>query len=135
MSSEELEAKLSSLVERSLQDNQLKEEIVFDIPEKTIKIAWKKFINLRRYKCSIHSNEIRHIYNEHGDEVYHICKIHYHLEKFKYIERTTTRETHTGKNIPCFTITKQLEDKKLKIVQLHLSRNKTLSLKTLYEVV
>jgi len=58
----------------------------------------------------------------------------YYLEKFKSIEKTTARDTQTGKMIPCLTFTKQLKNKRVKIVKLNLSRKKLLSLKTLYEI-
>lgn len=132
----EIEEKLCKLIEKSLEDRQCRESFTFKLSEKTIAIAWKYyFIDLKNYSCTIHSDEIRHIENEHQYEVYHICKIHYYLHKFKKIERTKTTEVQTGRKIPCFTFTKQLKDKKVKIVKLNLSRKKMLSLKTLYEVV
>jgi len=132
----EIEAKICELVKKSLEDRQYAEEFTFKITEKTISIAWKRhFIDLKGYRCSIHSDEIRHIENEHPNDIEHICKIHYYLNKFKNIDRTTTKEAQTGKKIPCFTFTKQLKDRKVKIVKLNLSMKKVLSLKTLYEVV
>ncbi len=135
MDFEEIEAKLCDLVKRSLNNRMLKEELTFRISENIINHAWKhSFINLRKYSFKIHSDEIRHIQNQHQDEVYHICKIHYYLEKFNKVDKTTTRDNQTGKNIPCLTFTTQLKDKKIKIVKLNISRHKILSLKTLYEV-
>ena len=134
MDFEVIEAKICDLVKRSLINRQLKEELTFSLNEKTIDIAWKLyFINLRKYSFRIHSDEIRHIQNQHQDEVYHICKIHYYLDKFKKIEKTSTRDTETGKTIPCLTFTTQLKDKRVKIVKLNISREKILSLKTLCE--
>jgi len=134
VSSEELEAELLSLVERSLANKKLKEEIVFDIPPETIKIAWRKyFIDLRNFTCKVHSDEIRHIKKEHPDDVYHICKIHYYLAKFASVERSSTRDIKTGKDIPCLVFVKKFHDKKIQIVKLNLSRKKILSLKTLFE--
>jgi len=135
MSFEEIETHLCDLVERSLQDSMLKEEFVFQISSKIVESAWKYyFIDLKKYRFRVHSDDIRHIHNQHHEEVYHVCKIHYYLEKFKSIEKTTTRDTQTGKMIPCLTFTKQLKDKRVKIVKLNLSRKKLLSLKTLYEI-
>lgn len=134
MNFEVMEAKICDLVERSLINRELKETLTFSLNEKTIEVAWKtKFINLRKYSFRIHSDDIRHIQNEHQDEVYHICKIHYYLDKFKKIERTSTRDKQTGKTIPCLTFTTQLKDKRVKIVKLNISREKVLSLKTLFE--
>ena len=136
MSLEEIEKNLCLLVEKSLSNRQLKEEFVFELSQKSINIAWKYyFIDLKNYSCKVHSDEIRHIYKEHQEEVYHICKIHYYLEHFKSIKRSKTRDSQTGRDIPCFEFIKQLEDKKVKIVKLNISRSKILSLKTLFEVV
>jgi hypothetical protein len=93
VSNEQLESRLCDLVSRSLLNTQLKEEILFDIPQKTIDIAWKKyFIDLRKYTCKVHSDDIRHICKEHRDDVYHISKVHHYLEKFASLERSSTRE-------------------------------------------
>jgi len=136
MSPEEIERTLCDLVTKSLENRQLKEEFIFELSQKSINIAWKHyFIDLRAYRCKIHSDDIRHIQKEHQDEVYHVCKIHYYLEKFKTIKRSKTRDAQTGKDIPCFEFIKQLENKKVKIVKLNLSRVKILRLKTLFEVM
>lgn len=136
MTNKEIEESLCLLVENSLKNRQHKEEFVFELSQKSIHISWKYyFIDLKDYSCKVHSDDIRHIYKEHQKEVYHICKIHYYLESFKTLKRSKTRDAQTGQNIPCFEFVKQLEDKKVKIVKLNLSRNKILSLKTLFEVV
>lgn len=135
MTQNEIEVALCKLISESLSDKQYKSEVVFDLSEKIIDTAWKYyFIDLRNYKCKIHSDDIRHIEKEHGDEVYHVCKIYSYLETFKAIERTKTRDKQSGIDMPCLTFTKQLKDKKIKIVKLHIARNKTLSLKTLFEM-
>ena len=135
MSLEEIEISLCKLIKKSLADKQYAEDFSFCLSDKSVNLAWKLyFIDLKKYKCQIHSNEIRHIYKEHQEEVWHICKIPYYLEKFKHIERTTTRDAQSGKQIPCLTFTKQLRDKKVKFVKMNLSRKKVLKLKTMYEV-
>jgi hypothetical protein len=135
MSIEELEEQICELVKKSLEDKQYEEKIEVLLSEKTVTLVWKLyFIDLKKYRFHIHSNEIRHIYNEHQEEVWHICKIPYYLEKFKHIEKTTTRDAQTGKQIPCLTFTKQLNDKKVKFAKMNLSRKKVLKLKTMYEV-
>jgi len=135
MNAEEIEVAICNLVHHSLENKKYSGEFIFGISEGTIDIAWKHyFIDLKKYSFKIHSDDIRHIYNEHREEVYHICKIHYYLERFQKIEKTTTRDRQTGKNIPCLTFTKQLKEKKVKIVKLNIRKAKILSLKTLYEV-
>ena len=64
----------------------------------------------------------------------HICKIPHYLEKFAKIEKSTTRDKVSGKNIPCFVFTKKNETKDIKMVKMNISKNKVLRLKTLYEV-
>ena len=135
MNHEILENFIADLIERSLKDKHLKEEITFPIPLKTIDKAWKNhFIDLREYTCKIHSDEIRHIYKEHQEDVYLISKILYYLETCMKIEKSSTRDRQTGKDLPCLVFTKHSSTTKIKIVKVHLSRNKILSLKTLYEV-
>jgi len=130
-----LENKICELVEQFIANKQLQEEVSFHISQKTIHIAWKHyFIDLNNYICTIHSNDIRHIKKEHGDEVYHICKIPDYLEKFASIERSSTRDRKTGRNIPCLVFQKRSDNKKIKMVKVNLSRKKVLRLKTLFEV-
>jgi hypothetical protein len=132
---EVLESKLCQLIKLSLENKQHSEEITFPLPQKAIEKAKKKiYINLSDYTCLIHSDEIRHIHKEHGDEVYHICKIHYYLEKFAKIERSSTRDRITGKNIPCLVFTKKQTTKDIRMVKMNLSRKKILRLKTMFEV-
>ena len=132
---EVLENELCKLIKLSLENKQYSEQIIFPIPKRTIdKVKNKIYINLIDYTCLIHSNEIRHIYKEHGDEVFHICKIHHYLEKFAKIERSTTRDRVSGKNIPCLVFTKKETIKDIRMVKMNISRKKVLRLKTMFEV-
>ena len=135
METEILENKLCELIKLSLKNKQYREQITFSLPQKTIdKVKKKIYINLMDYTCVIHSDEVRHIYKEHGDEVFHICKIHHYLEKFAKIERSTTRDKVSGKNIPCLVFTKKETIKDIRIVKMNISRKKVLRLKTMFEV-
>lgn len=130
-----LEIDICELVNLSLQNKQYSEQINFPLPQKTILSVKKKiYIDLVDFICVIHSDEIRHIKKEHGDEVYHICKIYYYLEKFAKIEKSTTRDKITGKNIPCLVFTKKTENKDIRMVKMNLSKDKILRLKTMFEV-
>ena len=132
---EELENDICELVKVSLANKQHSEKISFSLSEKTIASVWKyKFIDLRNYICVIHSNDIRHVHKEHGYEVEHICKIPSYLEKFASIEKSKTRDIASGRDVPCFVFTKKMRPKNIQMVKLHISRNKILRLKTMYEV-
>lgn len=131
---EELENRICELVNLSLQNKQYSEKISFLLPEKVvIKIKKKIYIDLQNFICVIHSDEIRHIQKEHGNEVFHICKIYHYLEKFAKVEKSSTRDRITGKNIPCLVFIKKATLKDIKIVKMNLSKDKVLRLKTMFE--
>nr|WP_321268477.1 hypothetical protein [uncultured Sulfurimonas sp.] len=136
MNLEELEKKLCELISLSLSDKSSFEQISFPIPEEAVKRAWKySFIDIRGYQCIVRSNEIRHIYKEHAEEVWHICKIVYLLEKFATVTRTTIPDNITRKPITSLVFTKKTKNNQIRIVKTNISRNKILRLKTLFEVV
>ena len=131
-----LEQEICELIEKSLLNRKYKEFVKFPLSEKTVNIVWKKVkIDLSAYYCVIHSDEIRHIQKEHPDDVHHICKIPYHLEKIAKIERTFSLNRKTNKREPCILFNKFIEKGKLVIIKLNISREKVLRLKTLYEDV
>lgn len=130
----ELEQKICDLIDKSLENRRHKDFVEFPLSEKTISTVWKKVkIDLRGYRCIIHSDEIRHIDNEHPDDIHHICKIPHHLEKIAKIERTSSYNRDTKQKEPCLLFNKFIEKGKIEIVKLNLSREKVLKLKTLYE--
>ncbi|MDD2828999.1 MAG: hypothetical protein PHW18_05435 [Sulfuricurvum sp.] len=133
---EKLEAEICNLVELSLSDKTYCDQVSFLLSEKTIDKAWKHFfIDIRDYTCVIHSDEIRHIKNEHHDDVYLICKIPYYLEKFVKLERNIVSDKKTGKPVISLIFIKRNENNSVKMVKTNLSREKILRLKTLFEVV
>ena len=133
MTEEETRFKLCALVKKSINDNQSQDSVLFQISQKSIDRAWKKhFIDLRKYFCEVHSNDIRRIYKEHPDDIKYICELHYYLEQFLTIEKSSSRDYQTGKNIPCLVFTKIINREKIKIIKLNISRKKVLKLKTLY---
>lgn len=135
MEIEVLEDELYQLIKLSLENKQSAKKIIFPLSKRTIdKVKKKIYINLIGYTCLIHSDDIRHIYKEHGDEVFHICKIHHYLEKFAKIEKSTTRDRVSGKNIPCLVFTKKETLKDIRMVKMNISRDKILRLKTMFEV-
>ena len=136
MTYEELEDAICKLIEKSITDRQSKDSIAFELPQKTIDLVWKKIkIDLRSYECIIHGNEIRHIQKEHPDDLYHICKVPYHLMKIAKVKKTSSYNRDTKRYEPALTFEKFTQKGKLSIVKLHISRDKILSLKTLFEEV
>jgi hypothetical protein len=133
---EKLEAEICNLVELSLSDKRYCDQVSFLLSEKTIDKAWKHFfIDIRDYTCVIRSQEIRHIRKEHHDDVYLICKIPYYLEKFVKLERSNVKDEISGKPVMSLVFIKRNENNSVKMVKTNLSREKTLRLKTLFEVV
>lgn len=134
MNLKELELKISKFVSISLENRNLDDDISFELPKKTIKKAYKlKFIDLRGYICVIRSREIRHVYNEHGNDVYFIKDIPVMLENFFKIERSNTKDRITKKTITSIVFTKRTSNSNIRIVKTNLSKNKILRLKTLFE--
>ena len=135
MSLDDLENKICDLIKLSLSDKTYSEQISFPIPEEAIQRSWKySFIDIRGYICVIRSNEIRHINKEHGDEVWHVCKVAYLLEKFASVERSVVKDNITGKPITSLVFIKKSKNNSIKIVKTNISRKKVLRLKTLFEV-
>ena len=136
MTESQIEEAICILIQKSLNNRQHKESIEFALPQKTIDIVWKKIrIDLKGYSCSVHSDEIRHIEKEHPDDIHHICKVQHYLQKMAKVEKTWSYNRDTRKKEPALTFRKYTQRGILSIVKMHISRNKILSLKTLYEDV
>ncbi len=116
-----LHDRICNLVKLSLEDKQYSDFVSFPISSITInKVKKKIYANLDSYICIIHSDDIRHVEKEHGDEVMHICKIPHYLEKFAKVEKSSTRDRASGKNIPCFVFTKKTETKDVRMVKMNI---------------
>lgn len=83
----------------------------------------------------IRSREIRHVYKEHGEDVYLIKNILELLENFYYIERSNTVDKVTKKPVASIVFKKRMSKNEIKIVKTNISRKKILRLKTLFEMV
>lgn len=133
MELEELEASIAVLIEKALADKQCSDFIQFPIPEKTVRLVKKKiFIDLTDYICVIHSDEIRHVKKEHGDDVYLVSKIPSYLTKFIQVDKSFSKKHITGKSENALVFHKRNNDNKVKIVKINVSIKKVLKLKTFF---
>ena len=133
MSIEELETKIALLIIKALADKQCSESIEFAVAEKTVRLVKKKiFTDLTGYTCIIHSDEIRHIKKEHGDDVYLISQIPSYLTKFIRVEKSFSKNHKTGKSEHALVFHKRNSNNKVKIVKINVSVKKVLKLKTFY---
>jgi len=127
---------LDCFIKKSLADNQLNKEVTFKVSARTIQKAYKlKFIDLTGYKFVIRSREIRHIYKEHGKDVYLIKDLPMLLEKFYFIDRSNVTDEKTGKPIKSIIFKKRTNKNDIKIVKTNMTKSNILRLKTLFEMV
>ena len=131
-----LEDEINDFINQSLNNKQMDESISFPLPKVTIKKAYKlKYIDLKGYTCIIRSREVRHVYKEHGNDVYFIKDLPVLLEKFYSIERSNTIDEKTGKTVTSIVFKKRTATNDIKIVKTNISRRKVLRLKTMFEMV
>jgi hypothetical protein len=129
----EIEKRICALVEHALADPRCKEFVEFPLSEKTVNRIWRKIrIDLRGFKCRIHADEIRHVRKEHGDETEHICKVPHYLEKFFFVERSTSTNAQTRRSEPALVFKKRNENGTVRMVKINRSKDKTLSFKTIF---
>ena len=95
-----IEKEISELIKKSLSNTQYNSEIVFDISFETIDRIRKKIgIDMTGYKCVIKSNEIRHVYKRHPDDVLLICEIPNIIQKFQTVEKSITKDAQIKKPV------------------------------------
>ena len=129
----ELREQICELVRNSIENKQYNEEIVFDIPPKTVKrIQGILHFNMNSYKCTISSHSIRHIKRGHASELLYICEIPIIIQDFERIEKGITKDTKTGSTLISLEFYKKYQNGIIKLVKLKVHRVKRLELKTLF---
>jgi len=122
-------------VETSISNKQYNEEIIFDLPLKTIERVRQKLpFNMIGYQCSISSHAVRHIKKGHPNDLEYICEIIDILENFSKVKKSIIRCTKTGGNLVNLEFYKKFDNDVVKLVKLKINREKILELKTLFVI-
>ena len=122
-------------VETSITNKQYNEEIIFELPFKTIERVKKKLpFNMIGYQCSISSHAVRHVKKGHPNDLEYICEIVDILENFSQVKKSIIRCTKTGGNLVNLEFYKKFDNDIVKLVKLKINREKILELKTLFVI-
>jgi hypothetical protein len=96
--------------------------------------AIKKHTNLNicKYKFIIEESYVRHVRNNHPEDLYLLYKVPIILNSFSHVEKSITPNKQTKQNEVSLVFKKTLEDGTIKMVALRIIRGNILSLKTFY---
>lgn len=96
--------------------------------------AIKKHTNLNicKYKFIIEESYVRHVRNNHPEDLYLLYKVPIILNSFSHVEKSITQDKQTKQNEVSLVFKKTLEDGTIKMVALRIMRGNILSLKTFY---
>ena len=126
-------AELCIFVENSINNKQYNEEIIFELPLKTIERIKKKLpFNMVGYQCSIKSHAIRHVKKGHANDLKYICEIVDILENFSNVEKSLTKCGKTGKTLVSLEFYKKFNNDTVKLIKLKVHKDKILELKTIF---
>jgi hypothetical protein len=112
----DLKEQICELIQNSILNKQYNEEIVFDIPEKTI----------TRIK------EILHVKRGHPNDLSYICEIPTIIQKFDRVQKSITKDKKTNSTLISLEFYKKYKDNTVKLVKLKVHIDKRLELKTLF---
>lgn len=128
-----LEEQIEILVKKSLEDKKFIESIIFNLPlnvqQELKKILFKDF---SKYICEINSHDIRHANKNHSEDIKYISKIPDIIENFTQIKKSFVEDEITGKTIHAVEFYKKYENDLVKVVKIHLRKDKKLRLKTIF---
>jgi hypothetical protein len=129
----DLKEQICELIQNSILNKQYNEEIVFDIPEKTItRIKEILHFNMIGYKCVITSHSIRHVKRGHPNDLSYICEIPTIIQKFDRVQKSITKDKKTNSTLISLEFYKKYKDNTVKLVKLKVHTDKRLELKTLF---
>lgn len=124
---------ICKLIKSSLADKRSKDYITFPLHEKCIRrVSEILKTNLTGYSCKVHSNGIRHVHNEHPNDVRYLCFIPDILKNFNKIRKENLKDAQTGMNYVAFEFEKKFNDDIVKLVKVRVLRDKTIDLKTMF---
>ena len=96
--------------------------------------AIKKHTNLNicKYKFIIEEGYVRHVRNNHPEDLHLLYKVPIILNSFSHVEKSITQNKQRKQNEVSLVFKKTLEDGTIKMVALRIMRGNILSLKTFY---
>ena len=128
-----LEEQIIELVEKSLGNKQFINSIYFTLPtraqQELKKILFKDF---SEYTCEINSHDIRHSNKKHEKDIVYISKIPDILENFTEVKKSFVEDEKTRKTIHAVEFYKKYQGSIVKVVKIHLRKDKKLRLKTIF---
>ncbi len=126
---------ICDLMKVALSDSNSQDYITFPLHEKCIKRVHSILnLNLTGYKCYIHCNDIRHVYNRHPLDHHYLCYIPDILKNFNSIEKENTIDRRTGKSQLVYKFYKKYNGNVVKLVKVRVYQDKTINLKTLFTI-
>ena len=129
----EIKEQICELVQKSIQDKQYNNEVVFDIPLKTVKrIKEILHFNMDEFKCVITSHSIRHVKKGHPNDLPYICEIPIIIQKFDRVQKSITKHIKTNSTLISLEFYKKYSNNTIKLVKLKINVDKRLELKTLF---
>ena len=129
----EIKEQICELVQKSIQDKQYNNEVLFDIPLKTVKrIKEILHFNMNEYKCVITSHSIRHVKKGYPNDLPYICEIPIIIQKFDRVQKSITKDKKTNSTLISLEFYKKYSNNTIKLVKLKINVDKRLELKTLF---
>ena len=124
---------LKEFIDYSLNSSVDKEIFTLDITDDACRAIKKHTqLNVCQYKFIIEEKYIRHVKNNHEDDLYLLPKLPDILNHFSHVEKSLTRNTQTGQNEVSLVFRKKIENDIIQMVSLRVIRGKILSLKTFF---
>lgn len=124
---------LEEFIDFALKSNSTTEVFELKIKEEACKSIKKHTkLNICTYKFIIQEDYIRHVKNNHEEDLYYLSKIPEILNSFNSVEKSLTRNTQTGQTDVSLVFKKKFDDGIIRMVALRIIRTKILSLKTLF---
>ena len=118
----EINDEICELVQKSIQDKQYNNEVVFDIPFKTVKrIKEILHFNMDEFKCIITSHSIRHVKKGHPNDLPYICEIPIIIQKFDRVQKSITKDKKTNSTLISLEFNKKYSNNTIKLVKYRLS--------------
>lgn len=124
---------LKQFIEDSLHRTSNNKTYTIDITKEACE-AIKKHTNLNicKYQFIIEEQYVRHIRNNHPEDLYLLYKTPILLNSFTHVEKSITENKQTRQNDVSLVFKKTFEDGTIKMVALRIMRGNILSLRTFY---
>jgi hypothetical protein len=104
---------------------ELKEEVCHRIQKHT-------GLNIYNYTFIVHESYIRHIKNNHEEDLHLLPRLPEILNSFTHVEKSLTKNSQTGQTDVSLVFRKKIDDNTVQMVALRIMREKTLFLKTFF---